>query len=170
MTFAEDLTRWYPKQVGKLVTHLHAFEYALRGRLSYEDPPVDGVAAADVRLADLEVGQAVPVNALSSYESLGQLIRRYNQLISAEDPDLVIAANEIVALRDAFAHGRLVPLEADGLLRLMKFDRPVDDRTSVEFAVTLSLEWMHQWCLRLEREFEKVVESMRRARGRMLTP
>lgn len=166
MTFSTEVSQWYPEQVGKLVTHLHALEYVLRGRLSYEDPDVNGRPAADMRLAVLQPGDSVPVNSLTSYESLDQLIIRYNGSLPQEDDDLE-ADPSVGRLRDAVAHGRLVPIESEARLRLVKFARPEGNQTSVEFAETLTPEWIKSQCLRLQAEFEKVFESMDRAQKRM---
>lgn len=142
MEFADELSKWYPNQVGKLITHLHAVEYALRGRLSYHDAKVDGRPAADLRLRDVQVGDRLAVNS-TSYESLRQLIEKYNSSLPTEDADLELDPT-IAELRDAFAHGRIVPLEDEKTIRLVKFGRPQDGQVTVEFAQTLELRWLHE--------------------------
>lgn len=161
-----EIAEWYPKDLGTLLTNLHVLEYAIRGRLSYEDPAVDGELAANMQVSQVQVGDVVRANSLTSYESLGELIARYNRTLAAIDD--VRVDPTVVSLRDVLAHGRLLPLERESSLRLIKFGRSDGAQTVVEFAQTLSHAWFREQITRLEAEVDKVLESMRRARERMV--
>src|SRR6266852_8035970 len=90
--------------MGKLLLSSQCLEYALRASL-YErcDPPHEPLAPGIV-LDTMSFGDLVPENAITRWDSLTHLIKRYNRAIS--DQQLAVDPS-LVDLRDALAHGRM---------------------------------------------------------------
>ena len=53
------------------------------------------------------MGQRVPVNSFTSYDSLGNLVRQFNAVVETFDSGLVVDET-VVELRDLLAHGRVL--------------------------------------------------------------
>jgi len=77
------------------------------------------------------VGQRLPLNALTSWDSLGQLINRYNQLQSDEGRTELIDPS-ISTVRDMFAHGRILKDRQDTNLTLVRLKKPRGGSVTVE--------------------------------------
>jgi hypothetical protein len=138
-----------------LFTNLQTLEFLLRLFLyrKRSRPHISFVRGQN--LTGLRVGKVLPENAVTDYDTLGKLIRRYNAIAARKIPGLKIA-KDLVSLRDALAHGRVfVPMT--GLpLQLLKFTRPRDGRVKVEFAAALTLDWLGKQSARVLAEIEKV--------------
>lgn len=87
-----------------------------------------------------EVGQKLPENDLSSYDSLGILVAKYNDAAAGLGYNLIDAG--LVEIRDALAHGRVsAPLPSD-TLRLLKFSRAQANQVEIRFNEQLTEEWL----------------------------
>ena len=117
-------------------------------------------------LQDLKTSDTVPENALTNYESLNQLIERYNRRIANSDPDLKVDP-DIVTLRDALAHGRVSSLQEDSDIVLLKFSRPENGQVTVTFSECLTREWLSTRVRRVYTEVLKVLQATDRARVRL---
>jgi len=139
--------------MGKLLVSFQCLEYALRAFL-YErrDPPHEPLASG-TDLDTMTFGDVLPENAITRWDSLTHLIKRYNRAISdgqlAVDPSLV-------DLRDALAHGRMAASLSERNLALIKFTRPYAGRVEVGFREELSKEWREIQIKRVLAECEKV--------------
>jgi hypothetical protein len=142
--------------VGKLLVSFQCLEYALRAFL-YEqrDPPHEPLAPG-TDLNTMTFGEVVPENAITRWDSLTHLIKRYNRAISdgqlAVDPSLV-------DLRDALAHGRMAASLSERSFALIKFTRPYAGRVEVGFRQELSKEWIENQIKRVLAECEKVARA-----------
>lgn len=86
------------------------------------------------------VGTKLPENELTSYDSLGQLIDRFNSEMKGRG--LAEIDRTLVEVRDAIAHGRVSsPDYVDASLRLLKFDRPANGCVRVLFNEELTERW-----------------------------
>src|SRR5687768_4030867 len=91
-------------RLGKLVGSFQSLECLLRFYLR-------GVAtnAAATHLGrpyfELQAGELVPIDDVANYDSLGQLLSKYNEDVARRDPALRVDAS-IVNTRDLLAHGR----------------------------------------------------------------
>jgi hypothetical protein len=83
-----------------------------------QNPLVHGVP-----LFSAKKGDHVPLNALTSWASLGDLIAAFNESQKTHDPLLHVDPS-LKTVRDAFAHGRLVAADALTHLVLMRFAQP----------------------------------------------
>src|SRR2546428_10019475 len=144
----------YATLLGKILANLQSLEFALRLRLSYDDPPHTQLPAGK-RLQELKVGDRVPVNSFTGYETLGQLIELYNGRVATLDSDLIVDPN-IVTLRDALAHGRASSLPEDSDIILLKFSRPENGQATVTFSECLTREWLNIQVRRVYSEVRKV--------------
>jgi hypothetical protein len=86
-------------------------------------------------------GDRVPLNALTSWAQLGDLIKAFNDSQAAHNPPLHIDPS-LKALRDAFAHGRIVGNDSLSNLIMMRFAKPKGAEVFVEERHELTLEWM----------------------------
>jgi hypothetical protein len=128
------------KQLGGLLGNLQSLECCLRIFLHHlpDARPLGVPFGTDIYT--LPVGSDLPENELTSYESLGELIARYNREVLAHrareqiDPALVI-------VRDALAHGRVSTNEENQPMRLLKFDRPRAGRVRITFNEEMTMDW-----------------------------
>ena len=145
-----------PLAIGKIITNLQSLEFVLRLFL-YESV---GPQTPSLRLDQLSVGNTVPVNPLTSYDSLGDLVLKVNQRLQALGlPDHIDAS--LVDLRDSIAHGRLAALQPTGPFKLLKFSRPKAGTVQVTAAVDLTPAWAAQQVKRTFEELNKVVRLAR---------
>ena len=85
------------------------------------------------------VGTELPESELTSYDSLGKLIDKFNAEMNARglsgiDPRLV-------EIRDALAHGRVSSASIDDNLRLLKFDKPLNGKVRITFNEKMTEAW-----------------------------
>jgi hypothetical protein len=85
------------------------------------------------------VGTYLPENDLTSYDSLGQLIDKFN--VEANKTGLPTVDRSLVGLRDALAHGRVSADVPEDTLRLLKFDKPQNGRVRVSFNEVMTEAW-----------------------------
>jgi hypothetical protein len=152
------LDRFSPA-LGRLMGNFWSLEWMLRNvlyRLGH--PPHNAMASRPLFAAN--VGDTFPVNALTSYASLGQLIDAYNAT-TAKQID-----RSFVTLRDTLAHGRV--LCADDVwvnLALMKFSRPDTGNVTVETRYDLTLDWMDEQIARVGAALDLVMARYRELGG-----
>jgi len=139
--------------IGKLLVSFQCLEYALRAFL-YErrDPPHEPLAPG-TDLDTMTFGDVLPENAITRWDSLTHLIKRYNRAIS--DGQLALDLS-LVDLRDALAHGRMAASLSERNFALIKFTRPYAGRVEVGFRQELSKEWIGDQIKRVLAECEKV--------------
>ena len=112
----EDFRR-RSEQIGTLVGWIQSLEFNLRywllraGNFPLEFPD--------------HVGQKVQKTPMTDYRSLGQLIAAYNGQLSEVESKYRLST-EIVAIRDAVAHGRVLALSLEGPLTIYCFGPPKD--------------------------------------------
>ena len=113
-------------------------EFALRAFL-YErgDPPHDPLPQG-TDLNTLRFGDIVTENAMTRWDSLTHLIKRFNRAIN--DPQLALDLS-LVELRDALSHGRITASSGPNLA-LIKFTRPYVGRVEVGYREELTREWL----------------------------
>jgi len=135
----------YAKALGRLIANFHFLEFALRASLYLADTPPAERMPKSVRLAALRPGDSLPLSHLSSYDSLRELIRKYNahQTARGGTPEV---DEGFADLRDTIAHGRVLSDQLDGAPVAVKFERPAKGRDAVhvEFAVELTIERLRE--------------------------
>jgi hypothetical protein len=157
-TWASNPPEQYPLQLGKLLANIATLEMALRAVLYQQEAGDSARRPVAKGLTGLRVGQVLEESALTSWDSLRELIARYNK----RNPDAAIA-DGICDLRDAFAHGRILTDDPASHLRLIRFSHPKDGSVTVEMAETLSPEWLGQQIHRVHDAVQIVHQRLRAA-------
>ncbi|MBK7491823.1 MAG: hypothetical protein KBF68_10260 [Nitrosomonas sp.] len=85
------------------------------------------------------VGEHLPESELTSHDSLGDLIKKYNEEVS--EHDLGKIDETLVYVRNALAHGRISANETNDTLRLIMFSRPKEKRVTVLFNEKMTEAW-----------------------------
>ena len=112
----------------------------------------------------LKKGDSVELDGNEHFEdfaTLGQLLARFNERF----PKQALSADAIVLLRDAIAHGRVLPVVDRGetVLKLLKFAQPVKGSRTAEvaFAALLTPDWFRAQEAFVREEVEKVRAAAR---------
>jgi hypothetical protein len=145
---AEDHTQW----VGAIVTNLAALETVLRRFLveaRRQNAPFPRPGDQDAKKS-----------YLTSYLSLDEIIKKYRNTLRDDEAKFRVDT-KVVGIRDAFAHGRMVT-ESGLPFHLWKFGRASRGRVPVEFSKELTVEWLKETALMIEREKDKVLECFKR--------
>lgn len=130
----------YTRALGSVFANLHSLEFLLRLSLYKKRSRPHVSFRRGQNFTGLSTGSILPVNALTDYQSLGDLIKRYNKKINRSLLSLEIDQN-IVTLRDALAHGRIFVPKTGLPLQLLKFAKPRNGKVEVMYAATLTPEW-----------------------------
>jgi hypothetical protein len=148
---AEDHTQW----VGGIVTNLQALETVIRYfllRRRKEEVQFPEVGDRDAKKT-----------YLTRFLSLGTLIKTYNKTLHEAEKKFKVD-KEVVRIRDAFAHGRLLTTK-ELPARLWKFGSPTKKgRVEIEFCEELTIEWLKSTALMIDGERQKVDDCFQ-ARG-----
>ena len=136
----------YHDSVGKLIANLQSLEFLLRAFLAtiYDTDSNGLIPGMPKNMYDLQVGDMVPINYLTNYYHLGQIIDKYNEYLKPKDVSFLIDRDSIVGLRDALAHGRVSGVSPHPPLRIIKFDKPDKQnigQVKVVFSDTMDKEW-----------------------------
>jgi hypothetical protein len=141
-------------QVGGIVTNLQALETVLRYFLLRQK----GQQVQFPKVGDTDAAE----NMLTSYDFLGELMDAFNK--SLKDTEKQFAVNrEVVTIRDAFAHGRLLTSTSEQKppYRLWKFGRAKDGRVPIEFCEEFTLDWLKAKSGMIEKQKENVLNCFK---------
>ena len=160
--------------LGRLVAGLQTVEVLVRLALhEAHDSSVGGKPSVGLGAFHLlKSGDVVALegnNHFDDFASLGKLIQRFNAQFPAHK-----LTEGLIPLRDAVAHGRVMPVKYKGemVLKLLKFARPVEHAelvlqglapasAEVEFAELLTPGWFSRQQSLLDTEVEKVRAAVR---------
>jgi hypothetical protein len=161
--------------LGQLVSNFHALETWLRVTL---------LALAPEEHADAQIDfEGIPENTrlketqFTNYFALGNLLEAFNKQMDHLNEDPVPKAAEIVAWRDAIAHGRTVGGRhgSDLPLRLIKFSKPSKNTTDansgcVELVVNqlMSRKWFNERLFVTKHAVDTVMAASIKAEERAL--
>ena len=150
----------FPCALGRLVGNLWSLEWMLRNVLyRLEHPPHTSMGQCKP-LFTANVEDKFPVNALTSYASLGELIDAYNKTV------LVPIDRSLVTLRDTLAHGRVLcddPVWPN--LVLAKMGKPANGTVVVETSYDMSIDWMNSQIARTREALEQATARYRELGG-----
>jgi predicted GTPase len=121
--------------LGSVVANLQSLEFSLRLFLcaTYNEPikiPCSGQVT-------------VPETHLTNYDSLGELIKKYNNIAASVYSHLMLDTS-VVEIRDALAHGRTLAPTPDPPVRIFKFDRPKKGIVNVSYDQVMDQQWFNQ--------------------------
>ena len=125
--------------LGRLLANFQALEFMLRLFLNQlpNARPIGILDGTDIY--SLTVGSKVSESDITSYDSLGVLIDKYNAWAQANGHPQI--DRSLVDVRDALAHGRVSAASPNDKLRLIKFSKPKNGMVTVMFNQRLSEEW-----------------------------
>jgi hypothetical protein len=145
-----------PAALGKVVANLLSLELLLRTHLS----KVDGTDFVDKNPHAASGGDWVNETALTDFRPLSKIIERYNELaVKHGAPDI---SADIVALRNAIAHGRLGTIGDGDHFHLIKYSSPKAGKVRIEFNQQLSAQWFDKANEQVRDAILKVVEYTNR--------
>lgn len=132
----------YTQQLGSLVGNFHSLELVLRLYLQQLASARPIGLPHGTNIYEFPVGTQLPLSEMTSYDSLGVLIDRFNrEMIELSRQKLDV---KLVEIRDALAHGRVSASSRHGHLRLLKFDKPRGGNVRVAFNQELSAAWLEE--------------------------
>ena len=139
-----------PTALGRLMGNLWSLEWMLRNVLYLVATPPHSTMPNPRPLFAANTGDRFPLNALTSYDSLGQLIDAYNKITDKQ------IDRSLITLRDTLAHGRVLCQDESWVnLVLMKFGRPDGSNTvTIETRYDLTLDWMDE-------QIERTAEALK---------
>ncbi len=149
----------HPLNLGKLLVNFQSLEFALRAFLLKTEEMAGSPFTKFKNLHELGEGDEVPENAFTNYDNLMQLIEKYNDNPKIKAADLCID-KKLVDIRDAIAHGRVSALTPSPPCRLLKFGRPKNNRTKVNFSILLTQEWYNQQLACTQKATITVVQAL----------
>ena len=137
--------------VGNIVTNLQALETVLRAFLVERY----GQCAKFPKMGD----ETACRSYLTAYASLGDLLQDYHNDLSENEQKFAVGQT-VVRIRDALAHGRLIARGSDPAppFELWKFGKPKDGKIAVDFAETLTEDWLKEKWLLIDAERQKVID------------
>ncbi len=125
---------------GKLVVNMQSLEFVLRGFLHNDEIARGITSTTPTDYNKMKQGDIVLKNAFTNYDTLRDLIRKYNSDSRIQSSKLTI--NETLAdVRDAIAHGRVSSSNPSSTMHLLKFKRPNKDKVEVAFSELMTKDW-----------------------------
>lgn len=118
--------------LGKLIVNLHSLEFSLRVFLceAHKEP-----------FLTPNIGhKSVTETHLTNYDSLGQLIKKYNDMVTTANAQFLVD-KAVVELRDAIVHGRVMSQTQNPPLRIFKFNKPNGGLVDVAYDQTMDQPW-----------------------------
>ena len=137
---------------------MQSLEFALRAFLVNYEIASGGTFPQSTNLYDMNEGDIVPENAFTNYDTLRQLIKKYNNNPRILSAGLIIDET-LVDIRDAIAHGRVSAATPSSSLKLLKFDKQKNNQVKVTFSVTMTNEWFGEQTKRVYNAVLKVSEA-----------
>ncbi len=149
------------RSVGALIANLQSLEFLLRGFLStVYDSDANGLLPDMPKdWTGLRASQIVPVNHMTNYDNLGELIDKYNTYMENRNKALMLYRKAVVELRDALAHGRVFQEQSHTRFQLLKFDKPRDGKVFVTFSQTMDKQWFKYQAEFVIEECKKVLRA-----------
>jgi hypothetical protein len=145
--------------LGKLIGNLHSLEIALRVFLDRLNPVSSSHLPADKSYYQFQIGDSVPENVFTNFDTLGDLVDKYNAVIHQKNPDLLVDRG-VVQLLDLMAHGRVSADAPDETrLAIIKFDRPHNGSVRVADCALMTEQWFQGRIEFVLAQLEKVAQA-----------
>jgi len=125
--------------LGGLLGNFQSLEFILRVYLQQLPSARPSGIPYAVSIYTFPVGSVLPENEITSYDSLGILIDKFNKEMTKKQQPLIDKG--IVEVRDAIAHGRISAEIHEFELRLIKFTKPQNGKVTVLFNEIMTADW-----------------------------
>ncbi len=146
-----------PGSIGKIVVNLQSLEFSIRLILNELQSVTETIKSQKVDFMKIKVGEWIPENYYTNYDTLGNLIKKLNTELEIRSlPERV--DESIVELRDTIAHGRVLALNPEGPYRILRFSRPKDNKVKVVESVYITQDWLSHQIGRSESEVRRVIK------------
>lgn len=153
----------YQRALGKIIGNLHSVELILRLFLHNVDLKRYGSPPPEVSLDNIQVDNFVQENYFVNYDSLGDLVKKYNDIVASRGMSELRVDESTIKLRDAFAHGRVLGSQPSPPLTLYKFGKPSGEhQVKVERITNLTEKELAGYIRRLFDQIKKVEEACKR--------
>jgi len=155
--------------LGMLVANLQSLEFALRAFLANDEILSGRQPSQSLNLDALSVGDIAPLNALTNYDTLSELVREYNNHPKISSANLTIDET-LVDIRDAIAHGRVSSPTPSARFKLLRFSKPKrnDNQVKVVFSATMTEGWFKEQINRVRDAVLRVNEANEKLKNGML--
>lgn len=131
-------------KLGKLLGNLQSLEALLRVYLLKIGEKAKPPKSIQHAYWNLRVGDVIDEDEFSNYDTLGTLIRKFNDDVEKRDRALRVDA-VVVEVRDVLAHGRVAGDEEDTTtLRIVKFGKPVGGHATVVVSSLMDDAWFEK--------------------------
>lgn len=156
MTFEE-----HAYNLGSVVANLQSFEFGLRLFLCVaHNEPIKIPSRGQI---------TGPETYLTNYDSLSELIKKYNDIASSKFPHLTLDSS-VVEIRDALAHGRTLSPASDPPVRIFKFDRPRNGIVNVVYDQMMDRQWRDQSLKVILEQISKLQDCARQSGYKIFGP
>ena len=156
----QELFDNYCRDLGKVIGNLHSLEMMLRLFLHNVELKRYGSPPPEVSLDKIKVGDFIQENYFVNYDSLGDLVNKYNDIITSRGSSELSVDESTIKLRDAFAHGRVLGLQPSPPFTLYKFGKPSrEHKVKVENITNLSKEKLAEYIRHVLNQIKKVEEA-----------
>ncbi len=128
-------------RLGKLLGNLQSLEVLLRLYLQKASPTSKPGKSKKLSYWELGEGDEVDEDEFTNFDSLGQLIKKYNDQIAQTEPTLSVDM-QIVDIRNLLVHGRVAGTGEDTTtLKILKFTKPNSGKAVVTASVLMEERW-----------------------------
>jgi hypothetical protein len=110
----------YVLAVGTVVLAVKSLEFGLRSFLDYLDMSDPATSAA----SSMSIGQTLPSSVLTSHATLGQLIMKFNESVTAAKRGALSLDPTLGEISETLADGHVWGIDPKPLLRLVAFSTP----------------------------------------------
>lgn len=145
--------------LGGLLANFQSLEFIIRAFLSWCN--YSSETATD--MYSYPVGTELPESEWTNYDTLGDLINKYNS--EAKKRNLPAIDTALVEIRDALAHGRLSAPSSAPPVRLIKFSKPKNNLVRVTFNVVMTKSWFGIQTEKIKESIEVVYSSLEQLDG-----
>jgi hypothetical protein len=149
--------------LGKLWSNYHSLEFLLRAYILEKSGVGIGLPHG-TDIYSFTAGKELPESPLTNYDSLANLIKKYNSYIEISDKTLALDIS-LIDIRDALAHGRVSTDEEHKPLRIIKFDKPKDGKVRIVFNQEMNKQWFDSETKHVFNAVGKVYTAIKKLRA-----
>ena len=159
-----DCVSDYARSMGKVIVNLQSLEFPLRAFLYGHTTRWRSGTEPDF-LDSIAKGETVRENTFTNYDSLRQLVTKYNSIVRAKDSSLQVD-EEVIRVRDALAHGRIACASRSSTEpKLVKYGKPKNGCVNVTDCYLLTNAWLKEKIGLAYESINKVEQAIKLFKG-----